>query len=131
MSERNEQVLVVDYLRRVYPHVLFFSVPNGARLASGRGRDAQRIAAIRWNRLHAEGALAGVSDLIIFAPRGGYSAMALEMKRDDGGKGASDKQKEFIAAFEEAGGYGCVADGFDTAKEFIDEYLSGNMKKEN
>ena len=41
------------------------------------------------NKLKAEGFLPGVSDLIIFEPRGGYSCLFLEMKKADGGNGAS------------------------------------------
>jgi hypothetical protein len=129
IDEHAEQVLVVDYIYKQYGNdILFFSVPNGARLASGRGRDAQRIAAIRMNKLKAEGLLPGVSDLIIFEPRGGYSAMFLEMKRADGGCGASESQLEFIAKVESRGGYGVVANGFDEAKIFIDDYLNGRIK---
>lgn len=124
MSEHEEQVLVVDYLHKAYPNVLFWSTPNGARLASGKDT---RLAAMRMNMLKKEGLLPGVSDLIIFEPRGGYSAMALEMKREDGGAGASENQLQFIREFEARGGYGVVADGFDEARIFIDDYLSGKL----
>lgn len=127
MSEHDDQVAVVNYIDLCYPNVLRWSTPNGARLASGKGKGAKKIAAIRWRILLAEGALPGVSDLIIFEPRGGYSAMFLEMKRDDGGDGASDKQKKFLYEIEKRGGYGVVANGFDEAKEFIDDYLGGRV----
>lgn len=125
MSEHTQQVLVVEYLHKTYPNVLFWSTPNGARLASGKGWQAARTASMRWFRLVAEGALPGVSDLIIYEPRGGYSALFLEMKREDGGSGASENQLFFLRQVEERGGYGVVADGFDEARVFIDNYLSG------
>ena len=126
MSEHDAQVAVVDYIHFAYPDVLFWSTPNGARLSSGKDR---RLAAIRWNVLLAEGALPGVSDLIIFEPRGGYSAMFLEMKREDGGDGGSDKQAKFLLKIEERGGYGVIADGFEDAKKWVDDYLTGKIKK--
>lgn len=125
MSEHQEQVDVVDYLQMAHPDVLFWSTPNGARLASGKDK---RLAAIRMNALKAEGLLPGVSDLIIFEPRGGYSAMFLEMKKRDGGA-ASENQEWFLREVEKRGGYGVVAHGFDEAKEVIDDYLNGRIMK--
>lgn len=125
MSEHQEQVAVVDYLSIMYPDVLFWSTPNGARLASGRDK---RLSSIRINALKAEGLLPGVSDLIIFEPRGGYSAMFLEMKKRNGGA-VSENQKWFLAEVEKRGGYGVVAHGFDAAKIFIDDYLAGKIIK--
>lgn len=126
MSEHQEQVDVVEYLQRVYPSVLFWSTPNGARLASGRDK---RLGAIRMNALKAEGLLPGVSDLIIFEPRGGYSAMFLEMKKRSGGS-ASENQMWFLREVEKRGGYGVIANGFDEARAFIDDYLCGKVKHE-
>jgi len=128
-SERDEQVAFVSYLRFQYPDVLFFSVPNGARLASGRGPRANQIAAIRWRNLLAEGALPGVSDLIIYEPRGGYSAMFLEMKRADGGNGGSEKQSDFLLKVEQRGGFGVIADGCDDACKWADDYLNNKIVK--
>jgi hypothetical protein len=129
MTEHDEQVAVVDYLHERYPNILFWSTPNGARLASGRGKQAGKLAAIRWFRLVAEGALPGVSDLIIFEPRGGYSAMFVEMKRDDGGDGGSENQLWFLRQIEERGGFGVIAEGYEDAKTWIDSYLSGRTIK--
>jgi len=119
-TEHQEQVLVVEYLQSVYPNVLFWSTPNGAHLA---GSIQRRSASM--NILKAEGFLAGVSDLIIFEPRGGYSCMFLEMKRSDGGSGASENQLWFIREIEKRGAFGVVANGFDEAKIFLDDYLTG------
>lgn len=118
MGEHDEQVAVVDYLNSRYPNVLFWATPNGAHLA---GNIRQRSAAM--NKLKAEGFLPGVADIIIFEPRGEYSAMFLEMKRVKGGE-VSENQDWFLAQIEERGGFGVVAHGFDEAKEFIDDYLA-------
>ena len=79
-DEHYEQVRVCNHLNEYYSDVLFWATPNGASL-SGRGK--------AMNKLKAEGFLPGVSDLIIFEPRGGYSCLFLEMKKADGGNGAS------------------------------------------
>lgn len=125
MSEHDEQVLIVEYLQRFYPDALFWSTPNGAHLA---GNIRQRSA--KMNKLKREGFLPGVSDLIIFEARGGYSALFLEMKRTDGGK-PSENQLWFIREIEKRGGYGIVAQGFDEAKEVIDLYLSSQIVRNN
>lgn len=117
-SEHEEQCAVVDYLHRVYPNVLFFSVPNGAQLAGNT--IGQRAA--RMNKLKAEGFLPGVSDLIIFEPRGQYSALFLEMKRENGGE-VSENQMWFLREVERRGGFGIVVHGFEEAQEVIDNYL--------
>ena len=124
MNEHNEQVLVVEYLHYVYPNALFFSVPNGAMMGGGKA------GAIRMNLLKREGLLPGVSDLIIFEPRGGYSAMFLEMKRADGGSGASENQLWFLDQVRQRGGYGFVANGADEAIEQIGLYLDDRIQKE-
>jgi hypothetical protein len=121
VTEHDVQVDVVEYLHTAYPNVLFWSTPNGARLASGKDK---RLAAIRMNGLKAEGLLPGVSDLIIFEPRGGYSAMFLELKRPGGGAGASDNQMWFLREVEARGGYGIVAEGFEQARVSLDDYLN-------
>ena len=118
-SEHEEQVATVEYIERKYPKVLFWANPNGAHLS---GNIKQRSA--QMNKLKAEGFLPGVADLTIFEPRGKYSAMFLEMKRSDGGGGASDNQLDFIREVEKRGAFAAVAKGFEEAKEFIDNYLA-------
>lgn len=116
-SEHAEQVAVVEYLYFKYPTVLFWATPNGAHLA---GSIKQRAAAM--NKLKAEGFLPGVSDLIIFEPRGEYSALFLEMKRINGGE-LSKNQEDFLIQVEKRGGFGAVAHGASEAIEIIDNYL--------
>ena len=123
MSEHDEQRAVVDYLFRQYPDVLFWATPNGAMMGGGR------LGAMRMNILKSEGLLPGVSDLIIFEPRGGYSAMFLEMKTTKGGSGASENQLWFLAQVRKRGGYGVVANGFEVAKKLIDNYLNNQIRK--
>lgn len=124
MTEHDEQVLAVSFLLSHYPQALFWSNPNGAHLA---GSIKQRAA--QMNKLKSEGFLPGVSDLTIFEPRGGYTAMFLEMKRPDGGSGASDNQLWFIREVEKRGAFGAVANGFEEARTLLDDYLSGKIIK--
>lgn len=123
-SEHTEQVAVCDYLNSQYPDVLFFSIPNGAMLGGGK------IGAIRMNALKAEGLLPGVSDLCIFEARGGWLCMFIEMKRADGGSGASDNQLWFLREIEKRGAFGIVCDGYDEAHDVIDDYLAGRTVKQ-
>jgi hypothetical protein len=121
-SEHDEQAAVVYYLQVKYPDVLFWANSNGAYLAGGtRQRCAQ------MNKLKAEGFLPGVSDMTIFEPRGGYSSMFLEMKRADGGSGASENQLWFIREVEKRGAFGIVCDGADEAIEILENYLGGQI----
>ena len=121
--EHDEQVAVVEYLYRFYPDVLFWSSANGAMMGGGR------LGAIRMNILKKSGLLPGVSDLEIFEPRGGYSAMFLEMKTEDGGNGASENQLWLLREIEKRGGYGFVANGFVEARPVLDDYLNGRIKR--
>lgn len=118
-TEHAEQVAVCNYLSVKYPDVLFWATPNGASL-SGRGR--------AMNKLKGEGFLPGVSDLIIFEPRGGYSCAFVEMKKADGGSGASENQQWFIREVEKRGAFGIVCNGFDEARTVLDDYLIGKIK---
>ena len=121
MSEHSEQAAVVEYIQRKYPSALFWATPNGAMMGGGR------LGAVRMNSLKREGLLPGVSDLIIFEPRGKYSAMFLEMKRTKGGV-ASENQMWFLREAEKRGGFGIVAFGYNEAVEAVDNYLSGKVK---
>ena len=120
-DEHYEQVRVCNHLNEHYSDVLFWATPNGASL-SGRGK--------AMNKLKAEGFLPGVSDLIIFEPRGGYSCLFLEMKKSDGGNGASENQLWFIREVKKRGAFGIVCNGADEAKQAIDDYLNGRTVKD-
>jgi len=71
-SERSIQIEVVDALRRAYPALLFFSVPNGGYVMEPRVMAA----------LKAEGLLPGVPDLIFI--RAGRTPCFIEMKSAKG-----------------------------------------------
>ena len=62
--EHQIQCACIDWFRLAYPKLqsLLFAVPNGGR------RDK-----VTGGKLKAEGALAGVADLILLIPRNGYA----------------------------------------------------------
>ena len=125
LSEHDEQSAVVEYVQVRYPDALIWATPNGGHLAGNIGRRSAQI-----NKLKREGLLPGVSDLIIFEPRGGYSALFIEMKKTNGGSGASENQLWFIREVEKRGAFGIVCNGADEAKQAIDDYLNGRTVKD-
>ena len=54
LSEHYEQALVIQFMRRNYPEVLIFAIPNGGQRNAATGA-----------RLKAEGVVPGVPDLFI------------------------------------------------------------------
>ena len=115
--EHDEQVLVIQWAAchlRKYPDLdMLYAVPNGGL----RGKVVAR-------KLKAEGVKAGVPDLVLAAPMGGYHGLYLEMKRRKGSKVQAD-QKDWLTRLQEAGYCCCVCKGFASAKETLIAYLEG------
>ena len=88
--EHQIQCACIDWFRLAYPKLqsLLFAVPNGGR------RDK-----VTGGKLKAEGALAGVADLILLIPKNGYASLCIEMKTPNGTQRDSQKlwQKEVEA----------------------------------
>lgn len=114
-SEHTEQAILASRINVMYPEVLFFAVPNGER------RDKQ--AAVR---LKDEGVKAGVFDLVVLEPRGGYHGALIEMKRADGGRGLSHEQEEFEVKAARRGYHTIVAHGVEAAWDQLEEYLAAD-----
>lgn len=91
-EEHRLQAACVRLFRLKYPKWsrLLFAVPNGGR------RDA-----VTGARLKAEGATAGVADLILFIPNRRHGGLAIEMKTPAGRQ--SKEQREWQKACEQAG----------------------------
>lgn len=83
-KESDTQIACVRWFRLQYPKLskLLISVPNGGR------RDA-----VTGKILKAEGAVSGVSDLILLVRRGVCGCLCIEMKTEVGKQ--SDTQKEW------------------------------------
>lgn len=101
------------WFRLQYPHLrlLLFAVPNG-------GSRNKREAAI----MKAEGVTAGVADVILLKPSGGYASLCVEFKTEDGTQRAT--QKEWQTAAEGAGNKYVIVRSFDAFKEEVEAYLS-------
>lgn len=125
MSERDEQIKVIAYLRKLELEkniLTFFAVPNGG--------SRNKLEAINLKR---EGVKAGVSDLIIITRD---KVLFLEMKQAPkvlkSGKlsfsnsKVSDNQKAFLDTIcKSSVCVGAIGYGFESAKNIIDKLLKG------
>lgn len=113
--ESRLQCTCVQWFRLQHPdkRLLLFAVPNGGF----------RIAA-EAARLYAEGVVAGVSDLLYLEPRGGYGALAIEMKTVLTGSKQSERQKEWQAAVEAVGIRYVVCRTLEEFMKEVEDYLA-------
>ena len=111
MTEHDHQRIVISTIRRDYPDLLIFAVPNIGTASPQRGA-----------RMKAEGVLAGIPDLMIARAAQGFCGLFVELKTLTGS--ASKEQKSVIAKLQ-AEGYRCeVCKGYAAALEAIRGYLS-------
>ena len=90
----------------------FFSVPLGG---------LRRLVTAKI--MKAEGAKAGVSDLLLMVPNGQYNFLAIEMKAEKGRQ--SDSQKTFQKQVEKLGfGKYVICKSFDEFRNEIQNYLA-------
>ena len=117
-SEHDEQAQFVSMVDTVFPAVsaLLFAIPNGANKSP--------IARLRFR---AEGLRAGVPDMMLAVPAGGYHGLFIEMKRRKGGT-VSPEQKEYIERLRAQGYRAEVCKGCDAALEVLREYLSAKER---
>lgn len=109
--------MFIQWVHFQYPREAkrLFAVPNGEfrTLASAR-------------RLKAEGAMAGVSDLLFLRPNDRYHGLCLEFKKSgETWSAVRPSQREFLQASEEEGYAAAVAFGFDHGKHLFTRYLAG------
>lgn len=109
-SEDHEQGLLVYWLRS--RGIRFYAIPNGGK--------RELIEAVKFKRT---GVSAGVPDLCIPIPSGGYHGLYIELKRVVGGT-VSEKQQEWLDFLEGQGYYAKVAKGFDEARDMVMAYLA-------
>ena len=109
--ESDLQIACVRWFRHQYPKVLIFAVPNGGK------RNAREAA-----RMKAEGTTAGVPDLFIASPRGGYGGLFIEMKA---GKGKLTEAQEEMHDRLVVDGYVCdVCRTLESFQKIVQGYLS-------
>ncbi len=110
MSEHDQQVAVVDWCD--LNGIPVFAIPNG-------GMRCKRTAAM----LKAEGVKAGVPDLFIPLPKGGYAGLFVEMK-DINGRKPRESQMQWLDLLN-ANGYAAYwAKGAEAAIRLIESYAS-------
>lgn len=97
---------------------LCFAVGNG-------GRRSKIEAAI----MKGEGVVAGVADVIIAIPRGGYGHLGLEFKTDKGRQ--SDKQKAWEAVSKKAGNCYYVVRSVEAAVQITRQYMNGELTRDS
>ncbi len=73
-------------------------------------------------KLKAEGVKKGVPDVFLSVPRRGYNGLYIEMKRQQGST-TSEAQKEWHTALRQYGYRVDVCQGFEKAKEALENYL--------
>jgi hypothetical protein len=98
-----EKTKLIDYL---------FAIPNGGR------RDKREAALMK-----AEGVKAGVSDLFLPIPRGGYCGFWIELKPTDGTGRLSAAQSDWLILMASCNYRAFCAVGWMEAKRAIIEYL--------
>lgn len=90
---------------------LLYAIPNGGR------RDA-----VTGARLKAEGVRAGVPDLCLPYPAGGWHGLYIELKAPGGA--ATPEQREWLARLRAAGYRAEVCVGWQAAAFVLTEYLN-------
>jgi hypothetical protein len=110
-TEHQEQSAFVKWLRVCHPNLLVHSIPNGANLAGSANQRGRQ-----WNKLKAEGALAGVPDLFIPELR-----LYIEMKTATGR--LTESQKKVIPRLESAGYQVAVCKGHKEAIALVSGLL--------
>lgn len=114
-SEDSEQITLMSWARMQngkYPELrLLFAIPNG-----GSRNKAEA------GKLRAMGVKAGVSDLFLPVPRGGFHGLWIEMKRVSGGR-ASKEQREWLGDMIRQGYAAQICYGWKEASEALKKYL--------
>jgi len=106
------QVKCVNWFRLQYPKELIYAIPNGG----------QRNV-ITAKKLKAEGVTAGIPDLFVAAPCGGYNGIYIELKNGKQGI-VSESQKSIITHLQNKGYKVVVSRSFEDFVSTINAYLS-------
>lgn len=115
MSEHLHQAALFKWAAmhlHIYPELkLLYAIPNGGHRHIGVAR-----------KLKAEGVKAGVPDIHLPVPRGGYCGFYGEMKFEK--NKPSPAQKEWLAGLAEVGHYCCVENDWGMIWEKLARYLN-------
>ena len=121
-SESQEQINLFTWANlqacKIPELKLLFHIPNGGK---------RNI--VTAKRLKAEGVKAGVPDLFLPVPRGGFHGLFIEMKA--GKTKTTKKQDAWITDLRQQGYKAVVCYGCEQAMKEIKEYLFKNAKRRN
>lgn len=114
-TEAMEQTALFEWARlsvKRYPELsLMYHIGNG-----GSRHPAEAM------HLKQQGVKPGVPDICLPVPRGIYSALYIELKRQKGGR-VSDDQRAWISALNRAGNRAVICHGWEDARNQIMDYL--------
>ena len=112
-TEHNTQVACIRWFCAQHKDIreLLYAIPNG-----GRRNPREAV------RLKMEGVRAGVPDLCLAIPRGGYGALYIELKSKTGR--LSTLQKAWAEKAQEAGNKVVVCRGVEEFMEEVTNYLN-------
>ena len=110
-SEYEIQRRFAEYIDTEHPDVLWCASAGGARTSMN---EAKRLKATGYKR--------GFPDVFVYEPRGAFHGLAIELKKDKGGR-VSTSQKEWLKSLEMRGFKATVAKGFDEAVKVLELYL--------
>lgn len=112
--ESQIQQSCVKWFRLQFPEIglLLFAVPNG-------GARNKREAGI----LKGEGVTAGVADMILLKPSGGFASLCIEFKTEEKGSTQRETQKQWQKAAEVAGNKYVICRSFDDFRKEVISYL--------
>jgi hypothetical protein len=99
-AEHDLQAACVAWFRYQHPHLVLFSIPNGAFL---NGTLEQRVR--QWKRLKAKGAVEGVADLFLAVTTSRGGGLFIEMKA---GKGKQSPEQIEFEQKARVAGYGYI-----------------------
>lgn len=115
---------LVRLARKTHPHELGYRLcaawPNGAYLPRKKDQSGNWYSP-EGGRLRAAGLEAGMPDIVVLVPRGGYPYLVIEMKRP-GGR-LSEAQVEKRAMIQSAGGLFAVCHSAADAWLVLQKYL--------
>jgi hypothetical protein len=109
------------YMEPVFPELkLLHAIPNGGY--------REKITA---SRMKAEGVKAGVPDIHLPVPRGGYASLYIELKTaESSNKKGSLAQRFWLDLTRHYGNYSVIAIGWREASEIIERYVRGEIVRE-
>ena len=116
--EASEQIALFQWAEMAagrYPELrMMYHCPNGGF------REAREA-----HNLRRQGVKAGVPDIVLPVPRGGYHGLYIELKRRKGGR-LSDEQRVWLDRLNRLGYRAIVCQGWDAAREEIKAYLEAD-----